>query len=114
MATLPDSQKAITPTAKLRYCLDLEHPCGQHKARVFRSALGLTLNDTPKLERIIRDGISVHDARLVKTHIDGTERWVVEWMLLGRLGAMRLITAWNRSRGSFPTLVSCYLKKVKR
>jgi hypothetical protein len=115
MATLPNQDRAITPQAKPRYCLDLEHPTGQHKARVFHSALGLTIDDTAKLERILRDGIAVHDATLACTFIEGTERWVVQWMLLGRLGPMRMISAWDRPKGQASAgLISCYLKKVKR
>ena len=115
MPTLPDHERGILPLAKLRYCLDMYHPTGQHKARVFRSALGLNTGDTAKLERIVRDGLAAHDAHLSCTFIDGTERWVVEWVLLARLGSMRMITVWDRARGSAPaSLISCYLKKVKR
>jgi hypothetical protein len=82
---------------------------------VFESALGLTLANTAALERILRDGVAAHEASMRCTFIDGTERWVVEWMMLGRLGPMRFISAWDRRRGtSAPRLVSCYMKKVKR
>ena len=75
----------------------------------------LTVDDTAALERIIRAGIATHDAVLAFTLIEGTERWVVEWVLLGRLGPIRIITAWDRPRSEDRArLVSCYLKKVKR
>jgi hypothetical protein len=114
MSTLPDHDRAIIKADKLRYCLDPTHETGRHKARVFASALGLDLASADVLERMLRDGIAAHDAVQLFTFIDGTQRWVVEWDVLGRLGLMRLITAWNRSRRGRPELVSCYLKRVKR
>lgn len=115
MARLPDYQQAIIPEPKLRYCLDPDHPSGRHKARVFESALGIGAFETSKLERIIREGIAANDAVYRYTFTQGTERWVVEWTVLGRLGPMRLISAWNIERDQgCPRLVSCYLKKVSR
>ncbi|MFA5844184.1 MAG: DUF4926 domain-containing protein [Coriobacteriia bacterium] len=87
MATLPDYGSAIIPEEKLRYCLDPAHSTGRHKARVFKSALGLDLDGIEILERMLRQGISSHDAEVVSMLTDGTERWVVEWIVLGRLAA---------------------------
>ena len=43
---LPNAGQARIPTDKLvRYALDLRHERGQHKARVFASALGITAAD---------------------------------------------------------------------
>ncbi|MCP5278316.1 MAG: hypothetical protein H6935_08135 [Thiobacillus sp.] len=36
------------------YVLNLNHPEGRHKARVFRSALGLTISDAPWLAQAIK------------------------------------------------------------
>jgi len=114
MDTLPNAQAAIIPADKLRYCLDPLHPTGKHKARVFESALGINLDNMPELERMLRDGIASHPARLRCTYTDGTERWVVNWVVLGRMGPLLLVCAWNRPRSDHcPRLVSCYLKKVK-
>jgi len=39
---LPNADNAVVEAAKLRdYCLNPAHPEGRHKARVFRSALGV-------------------------------------------------------------------------
>lgn len=36
---LPNAERAVVDVRKLRnYCLNAEHPRGQHKARVFKSA----------------------------------------------------------------------------
>lgn len=45
-ARLPRANEAIIPREKLTdYALDPEHPRGQHKARVFSSALGINQAD---------------------------------------------------------------------
>jgi hypothetical protein len=114
MRRLPNHDEALISRDKLRYCLDPSHEIGRHKARVFASALGLDLSSIDVLDRMLREGIAAHDAYQQFTLIDGTQRWVVEWDVLGRLGPMRLITAWNRHRRGHPELVSCYLKRGKR
>ncbi len=43
---LPRAAGAVIPTHKLvEYALNPEHPRGQHKARVFQSALGIARSD---------------------------------------------------------------------
>ncbi len=115
MSRLPRHASAIISEDKLRYCLDPLHETGRHKARMFSSALGIGLEDTARLRRTIADGISRNDARRVGESEDGTERWVVEWMVQGRLSELRMISAWDvDADAGLPQLVSCYLKKVKR
>jgi hypothetical protein len=115
MPLLPGHELAIIPEAKLRYCLDPTRPTGKDKARVFASALGLDPRSTATLERMLREGISVHEAVRRGTFVDGTQRWVVEWHVLARLGRLRLVSAWSRSpSGGPPRLISSYLKEVKR
>lgn len=47
---LPNGDRAIVDRRKLRdYCLNMAHPEGLHKARVFRSSLGLTQDDADAL-----------------------------------------------------------------
>lgn len=44
---LPNGDQAIVDTQKLRdYCLNPDHARGQHKARVFAAALGITAEHT--------------------------------------------------------------------
>lgn len=46
MTSIPNATGAVIDSRKLRdYCLNMEHPRGRHKARVFLAALGLTRED---------------------------------------------------------------------
>ena len=48
---LPNSEKAIVDNQKLAaYCLNLNHADGKHKARVFKSALNLDIDDVDELK----------------------------------------------------------------
>ena len=51
-----NGEKAFVDIRKLElYCLNLDHPRGKHKARVFKSILGITMNDAAALrDEIIR------------------------------------------------------------
>jgi hypothetical protein len=114
MPLLPGHAHAIIPEAKLRYCLDPTHPTGRHKARVFASAMRLDLMNTARLGRMLCEGIATKEAQYCFTFVEGTQRWVVEWAVLARLGRLRLLSIWNRPRrGGAPRLISCYLKEVK-
>ncbi len=43
---LPNADRAVVDTGKLRdYSLNSQHEAGKHKARVFKSALGLRVDD---------------------------------------------------------------------
>ena len=60
---LPHPEKAIIDIAKLRdYSLNLLHPEGKHKARVFAAALGFSDADSEKLRAMIVNAISSEDA----------------------------------------------------
>jgi hypothetical protein len=55
---LPRAREAIIPTDKLvGYALNLEHPRGRHKARVFASALGIRRTDWRYLREQLLDGV---------------------------------------------------------
>jgi len=114
MGKLPNHNRAVIPIEKLLYSLDPMHPTGRHKARVFRSALGFGLESIGVLEGMLRDGIATHEAEKLPSRADGIERWMVEWIVIGRLGPLRMVSAWGQGRKDrVPRLLSCYLKQVK-
>jgi hypothetical protein len=57
---LPNADKAVVEIDKLLdYSLNLNHPVGKHKARVFRAALGITIDNAEWLrERAIEAALS--------------------------------------------------------
>lgn len=114
MDRLPGYRDALIADEKLRYCLDQSHPVGQHKARVFASALGLGPHDTAALRSIICDGVAANPGVLRYTLMDGAQRWVVRWKMLGRTGIVVMTTVWNvEGRPRRPRLISCYLRSEK-
>ncbi len=51
---VPNSEKAVVDVRKLTdYCLNPEHEIGKHKARVFESALDLTVEDAEELRETL-------------------------------------------------------------
>jgi hypothetical protein len=58
MSRLPNYERAIIDIRKIEdYCLNTEHPHGRHKARVFRTALGVGTSDSDWLRQTILDGL---------------------------------------------------------
>jgi hypothetical protein len=107
---LPNGDRAIIPIEKLLgYCLNPEHSKGKHKARVFKSALGITAENVDELIRLIRqaaiDGVVVQE---LETAL-GRE-FKLDWTILGT-DAIELRTIWIISQGSIdPQLVSAFIK----
>ena len=78
MQELLNARGAIIELAKIRdYCLSPDHPRGRHKARVFREALGLTVDDAEWLRHKIMDGIHNLPAEKLEGDRFGS-RWRVD------------------------------------
>ncbi len=64
---LPNAANAYVDLAKLHdYCLNPEHPRGQHKARVFAQALGLTAVHAEELRQNLLDAVRSSDATFLE------------------------------------------------
>jgi len=73
MACLPQAERAILDLAKLEdYCLSPTHPRGRHKARVFREALGVDVNEAAWFRRALLEGVRTSDAAEVGKDSFGT------------------------------------------
>jgi len=60
---LPNAKRAFVDIEKLRgYCLNPSHVRGKHKARMFSSILGLTLEDAEKLRKTLLEAAKDGDA----------------------------------------------------
>ena len=96
--------------AKLRaYSLNPTHDVGKHKARVFRAALDLTIDDAEWLrERVLE--AALEGEALVGPPSPFGAKYVLDFRLehAGRVATVR--TTWIVEHGTdFPRLTSCYV-----
>lgn len=107
---LPNPERAIIDRQKLlTYCLNPEHPDGQHKARVFKSALGISLDEVEELQLALLHAIQVYEAIPTKRNQYG-QKYVVDFTFK-RLGKQAVVrSAWIVwGTENFPRLVTCYV-----
>jgi hypothetical protein len=107
---LPAADRAFVDIAKLRdYSLDVVHPEGKHKARVFAAALGLTRNDASWLREQLLEIVRIEDCVPGKKTNHG-QRYILDFTLPHRGQSARLRSVWNvRPNENFPRLVTCYV-----
>jgi hypothetical protein len=107
---MPNADRAFIDFRKLsRYILDPNHPVGGHKAAVFRSALGLTLEDASALSDLILQAASSGEARLGRLDEFG-QRYVIDFRVSTAIGSAWLRAAWIvRSGEDFPRLTTCFV-----
>ncbi len=107
---LPNFQNAVVEIAKLRdFSLNPNHPVGQHKARVFKAALGITHKDAEWLrERALEISLS-DNANPGVASVFG-DKYVIDSVLAyGRMSAT-VRFCWIVEFGTdFPLLTSCYV-----
>lgn len=110
MAKLPNGDQAMVPLEKLTdYSLNPEHTTGKHKARVFKAALGLTLDDAPFLREKLLDIVKTYDVTPQEPTPYG-DRYVIDFELTTSAGTALVRSAWIVRNGeNFPRLTSCYV-----
>jgi hypothetical protein len=99
----------IAPEKLTRYCLDMRSKRGHHKARVFKAALGFDLSNYVDLLKQLREGVMIHEARLVgKT--DHGELWQVDMPVTGPAGTASVRTGWIYEEGNdVPRLTTAFV-----
>lgn len=107
---LPNAERAVVEIEKLRdYALNPEHDEGQHKARVFRSALGFTRDDAERLREMVLASALRDDATEGKLTRHG-QLYTVDFVARGLNGDVTVRTGWIvRDGEDFPRLVTCYV-----
>lgn len=107
---LPNAERAVIDVEKLRdYCLNPTHEKGKNKARVFRSALGLTQQDAELLRQMILAEILVAEAQTRPATQFG-DRYTVEFEVEGLKSTVTIRTSWIvRNDEDIPRLTSCYI-----
>jgi hypothetical protein len=106
----PNADKGVVEMVKLTdYCLNEFHPRGRHKARVFRSALGLERSHAQTLYDAILLAARTQDATLGEVDQYG-QRYVLDFEMTGPAGSARVRTTWMiRTGEDFPRMTSCYV-----
>ncbi len=108
--TLPNAERAVVDIEKLRgYCLNMRHPRGRHKARVFTATLGLAASDAEYLRKALLQAAVTEDAEMTETDEYG-QRYQLDFTLAKGGRTARIRSSWiMRSGDNFPRLTSCYV-----
>jgi hypothetical protein len=112
---LPRAEEAWIPEAKLRdYSLNTQHAEGYHKARVFKSALGLEQADWTYLRDQILTEVGRHPLTRITREPPDVIRYEVVVPIIGRNGLIRdVITGWIVEADQPPRLTSAYVSARK-
>lgn len=107
---LPNAERAVVDVRKLRhYCLNPEHPRGQHKARVFKSALGWTAEQAEDVQRRLLEAVLREDASFLGAD-DYGQRYALDFAIQGVDGVATIRSLWIIRHGDdFPRFASCYV-----
>jgi uncharacterized protein YuzE len=107
---LPLAERAFIDDRKLlNYCLSEEHPVGKHKARVFKSALNITIENYLYLKESIETAVLMNDAVFVETTEYG-DIYCVDFELTNPPKSSIVRTSWIiKSEENFPRMTSCYV-----
>ncbi|MFB2877979.1 DUF6883 domain-containing protein [Floridanema aerugineum] len=107
---LPNPERSIIDEEKLSgYCLNPSHSDGQHKARVFASALGMDIDDSQELRIALMEAIQTTDAVLDKRNSYGQKYRVDFLMVRGEKQAMVRSVWIVRDDEDFPRLITCFV-----
>jgi hypothetical protein len=107
---LPNGEHAIIPMEKLiGYCLNSDHPSGKHKARVFASALGITVENADRLRELIADA-AIEGEVIQQDSTEFGQLYKVDWKIPQQESVV-LRTLWEISlHQTNPRLVSAFIK----
>jgi len=107
---IPNSEQAFIDIRKLTdYCLNLEHLEGRHKARVFKSALNIDLDNVDKLQAALLEAVQTQQA-IPTQHNRYGQKYIVDFMMIHFHQRVVVRSVWMvlHTEG-FPRLVTCYV-----
>ncbi|SKB11678.1 conserved hypothetical protein [Planktothrix sp. PCC 11201] len=107
---LPNPENAIIDEQKLAgYSLNPNHSEGKHKARVFKSALNLTLDNLDELKNALLFAVKTYDAIPDKTNTYG-QKYIIDFLLTRENKTAIIHSVWIiRNNEQIPRLVTCYI-----
>ena len=107
---LPNGNRAELGAKLEEYVLNPVHRDGRHKARVFESVLGITLDNREILRRSIVAAAANSDQAESRGDNGHGELYVLRFPLQTAKGSAVVLTAWIVRHGEdFPRLTSCYI-----
>lgn len=107
---LPNSENAVVDLEKLtEYCLSKDHPRGKHKARVFESVCGFTVENAEALRlQFLEAAVNVQAIETASDHFG--RRFVIKCSVTGPRGIGLVRTGWIVRRDEdFPRFVTAYV-----
>ncbi|MGB5711358.1 MAG: DUF6883 domain-containing protein [Waterburya sp.] len=107
---LPNPEKAIIDNQKLAgYCLNPNHADGKHKARVFKTALNLDINNVDELKAALIKSVKNNDA-IPATRNQYGQKYVIDFPLTRGERTAIIHSVWIvKNQENFPRLVTCYI-----
>lgn len=107
---LPNPQNALIETSKLAgYSLNFNHAEGQHKARVFKSALNITTDTLEILNAALLNAVQTCEATLDKSNSYG-QKYIIDFAMTHEDKTATIHSVWIvRYNEDFPRLVTCYV-----
>ena len=109
---LPNASNAFIDIRNLiEYALDFDNPRGRHKARVFKAALGMTIDDAEILRRLILESVESADYKLGELDFYG-QRYSARCKIEFGKRSATIQTHWIvRGGEDFPRLTSVFVSK---
>jgi hypothetical protein len=103
------AERAVVDIRKLRdYCLNPMHDEGQHKARLFATALGMTADDAEDLRTLLLQAVQTIYGQLGRRDTYG-QRYTVDFLLAWRDKQAMMRSGWIIEHDSdTPRLTTCY------
>jgi hypothetical protein len=107
---LPNADRAFVDMAKLQgYCLNVNHRRGQHKARVFAAALGLTTEDADFLREVLLSAAQSYDA-VTTEEIEYGQLYGLDFPISKPVGRAMVRSGWIVGKDEdLPRLTNCYV-----
>ncbi len=110
---IPNAEFAVVDLRKLtEYCLSTTHAVGKHKAKVFRSALGITSADAAILRQWLLEAVVIEGASLDRIDEFG-ERYELDFSVTTASGDGTIRAGWIiRAGEDFPRLTTCFVRTL--
>jgi len=107
---LPNPKDTIIDHEKLSgYCLNPHHVDGKHKARVFKSALDLTLVNADELKNALLLAVETYDAIPSKRNSYG-QKYIIDFPYTRANKTATIHSVWMvDNEQNIPRLVTCYI-----